>query len=165
MPQVSKGYSLHHAYLNYSKSTRNKAQKFKVGPKKYKEIAQEYLKTIVDLILEDSKEVKLPYNMGEIRIKRSMTSYEMADDNSYKMKVDWKATKELWKTCDECRERKQRVYHLNEHSDGWYSRWFWSKQNVNIKNQSAYSFDPSFTNRRRLAKIMKTDGGYKRYFE
>lgn len=165
MPQVNKGYSLDHSYRFYNKSVAKKAQKFKISRREYKDICAEYINTIVNMMLEQGQTISLPYGLGNLFIRRSLTIPEMGlEKGNRKLKIDWKGTKDLWNTNPELKELKQKVYHLNEHSDGWYAVWHWTKYNVKIKGQRSYSFEPTWTNARRLAKLMYVPKWYQRYF-
>lgn len=165
MAKISKGYSLDHAYGFYKKSVAKKAQKFKISKKEYKEICKEYISTIIDIMLLEGQTIPLPYGLGDLRIRRSLTIPEFGLAKSdRKLKIDWKSTNELWKSNPELKEQKQFVYHLNDHSDGWYAVWHWTKFNMRLKGKRVYSFDPCWSNKRRLAKIMQEPKAYSRYF-
>lgn len=163
MPQVKEGYSLSHAYRFYKKNVAKKAQKFKIGEKEYKEISKEYINTIVDLMLEKGQVITLPYGLGDLKIRRSLTIPEFGLSNSDRdLKIDWFSTNKLWRENPELK-KKQYVYFLNEHSDGWYAVWHWVKFNIKIKGRRSYSFDPTWTNRRRLTQLMRIPKWYQRY--
>ena len=69
---------------------------------------------------------------------------------------NWKETKELWNECEECREKKQIVYHTNSHSGGIRYRLHWSKKKSLIRNKTLYSFRLTRDNKRRInADILK----------
>jgi nucleoid DNA-binding protein len=166
MPQVKQGYSLDHAYRSYIKSVSKKSVKFKISKKEYREICKEYIDTIVDLMLEKGETIKLPYGLGDLKIRRSLTipEFGMTPETKKRMKIDWFNTKKLWKEHPELKEKKQFIYHLNEHSDGWYAVYHWTKFNIKIKGRRSYSFDPAWTNARRLSKLMQQPKYYTRFF-
>lgn len=164
MAKVTKGYSLDNAYRSYCKTVAKKAQKFKISRKEYKDICKEYIKVIVNLMLEKGQTIKLPYGLGELKIRRSLTIPEFGLAKSdRKLKIDWFNTNKLWKDNPELR-KVQYVYYLNEHSDGWYAVWHWTKFNTRIKGRRSYSFEPCWTNKRRLAKLMQQSKHYTKYF-
>ena len=107
--------------------------------KYYKDICDEFNKLFIDEILISSEEMRLPYRLGTIRVKKSKMKY----DDKNKLKIDWAASKKLGK----------RIYHLNDHTGGYKYRFYWTKGIV--KNITAYSFIPTRTNTRRLASILK----------
>ena len=105
----------------------------------YRRICDEFNKLFIDEILISSEEMRLPYRLGTIRVKKSKMKY----DDKNKLKIDWAASKKLGK----------RIYHLNDHTGGYKYRFYWTKGIV--KNITAYSFIPTRTNTRRLASILK----------
>ena len=88
---------------------------------------------------------------------------ENGDVDKRKMPVDWLKTKALWDNVypgldqDELKEikKKQIVYQLNEHSDGYGFYMFWERFNCNIRNNKMYSFRSTYTNNRFLARMIK----------
>lgn len=114
----------------------------------YQTICDEFNKLLIDEILINSEEVRLPYRLGTIRVKKSKMKYE--DKN--KLKIDWAASKKL----------NKRIYHLNDHTGGYKYKFYWTKGIV--KNITAYSFIPTRTNTRRLASILKDKNRQLDYF-
>ena len=92
---------------------------------------------LIDLIVSDAEEVSLPCRLGTLRIKKIKSKER-------KM-VDWKLTKEYGKL----------IYHLNMHTDGYYYKWHWKKQNALFTNKSVYSFKPLRKYKRGMAKLLK----------
>jgi hypothetical protein len=102
----------------------------KVGDKFYKEAVQEVL---------NGKVLYLPFGLGRIRIiKKKLSNYKRV---TY---INWKESKLLGK----------RVYHLNEHSDGYnyFIKWD-NKFGVNWVRR--YNFVPTRNFKRTLARIIK----------
>tara|TARA_R110000744_G_scaffold324921_1_gene430745 strand:- start:339 stop:803 length:465 start_codon:yes stop_codon:yes gene_type:complete len=123
----------------YKYYTQNTIKELQVDKKTYRKICDEFNKLIIDEILIDSSEIRLPYRLGTLRIKKSKMKY----DDKNKLKIDWAASKKTGK----------RIYHLNDHTGGYKYRFYWTKGIV--KNITAYSFIPTRTNTRRLASILK----------
>ena len=122
---------------------------FSVDYKTYRSVCEEFNKKVVEDILYEAGEFKLPYRLGEIRIQKKKMLFETS-----KMKIDWKATKEAGLI----------VYHMNDHRDNYRYRWYWKKKNVIVQNKTLYSFIPSRANKRELAKLLKTEKSID-YFE
>ena len=114
----------------------------------YQTICDEFNKLLIDEVLISSEEIRLPYRLGTIRIKKSKMKY----DDKNKLKIDWAASKKLGK----------RIYHLNDHTGGYKYKFYWTKGVV--KNITAYSFIPTRTNTRRLASILKDKNRQLDYF-
>jgi len=116
---------------------------YKVGYKKYRAICEDFNKRIIDKILLKAFEFKMPYRLGSLRIRKKLMNYSKKN----KLKIDWQATN----------QQKKVMYHLNDHTNGFNYRWFWSKINAVIKNKSVYSFQATRTNKRRLAALLKNN--------
>jgi len=123
-------------------------EKILVDKSLYQTICDEFNKLLIDEILINSEEIRLPYRLGTLRIKKSKMKY----DDKNKLKIDWAASKKLGK----------RIYHLNDHTGGYKYKFYWTKGIV--KNITAYSFIPTRTNTRRLASILKDKNRELDYF-
>ena len=131
---------------NYYKD--NVIPELQVDKQTFRKICDEFNKLIIDEILVNSEEVRLPYRLGTIRVKKSKMKY----DDKNKLKIDWAASRKLGK----------RIYHLNDHTGGYKYRFYWTKGIV--KNITAYSFIPTRTNTRTLASILKDKDRQLDYF-
>ena len=119
-----------------------------VDKKLFRTICDEFNKLLIEEILINSEEIRLPFRLGTVRIKKSKMKY----DDKNKLKIDWAASKKLGK----------RIYHLNDHTGGYKYRFYWTKGI--IKNITAYSFIPTRTNTRTLASILKDKNRQLDYF-
>ena len=79
----------------------------------YKRILECMCKVILNHVLNSSEGFKMPYGLGMIQIGK----YQPKNYDSKSLSVDYKASKEY----------NKRIYHLNEHSDGYKFRLYWSK--------------------------------------
>jgi hypothetical protein len=140
-----KDYGRLDIYKSYKKDTIPELQ---VDYKIFGKICDEFNKEIMDEILINSSEIKLPIRMGSLRVKK--TKMNFTDKNT--LRVDWQASKKF----------NKRIYHLNEHTGGYKYRFYWSRGI--IKNITAYSFIPTRTNSRRLASILKDNNRELDYF-
>ena len=126
----------------------NVIPELQVDKQMFRKICDEFNKLVIDEILVNSEEVRLPYRLGTIRVKKSKMKY----DDKNKLKIDWAASRKLGK----------RIYHLNDHTGGYKYRFYWTKGIV--KNITAYSFIPTRTNTRTLASILKDKDRQLDYF-
>jgi hypothetical protein len=124
---------------------RRKILQESVSRKDHWKICTLFNKRLSEEILK-GKHVRFPFKLGIIRIKKTKQS-----------------TKRLRYDYGYYRKTGQKLVHLNEHSDGFTSKWYWNKRNVSIKGVLAYSFVPVRTNKRALAKVMKEKNGHKRF--
>ena len=140
-----KDFGSNDVYTHYKDKVISELQ---VDKQKFRKICDEFNKLLIDEILVNSEEMRLPYRLGTIRIKKSKMKY----DDKNKLKIDWAASRKLGK----------RIYHLNDHTGGYKYRFYWTKGIV--KNITAYSFIPTRTNTRTLAGILKDKNRELDYF-
>ena len=131
-----KDYGSNEVYKHY---TQEVIKELQVDRKLFRKICDEFNKLLIDEILISSEEIRFPYRLGTIKVKKSKMKY----DDKNKLKIDWAASRKLGK----------RIYHLNDHTGGYKYRFYWTKGIV--KNVTAYSFIPTRTNTRSLASILK----------
>lgn len=108
---------------------------------KYRCIIVDFFKYLRDQLLEQSKEIKLPYRMGSLCIIKSRPKY--MDKRS--LCIDYQA----------CRKYGKLILHENEHSDGFKYRAYWSKTDVVLPNKSKYQLILTRHNKRQLAQYIK----------
>ena len=116
---------------------------YNVGYKTYRSICEEFNKLIIDQILLKAREFVMPYRLGTLRIKKKKMNYSPSLKN--KLKINWAETNKY----------KKVIYHLNDHTNGFNYRWYWTKKKAIIKNKTIYSFQATRTNKRRLAGLLK----------
>ena len=140
------------AFIHYKDNVK-KDSEFDVDYKTYRAICTDFNKSIVEDILMKAVEFKVPYRLGNIRIKKKKMNFK--PDNRKYLKLDWKRTNETG----------IRVYHLNDHTDGYNHRWYWEKSKAIIKNKKKYYFEATRSNKRRLASLLKDEYSGVDYFE
>lgn len=106
----------------------------------YKRILDEMCKVILEYIFERSEGFKMPYGLGFIQVGK----YRPKTMTSKSLSVDYKTSKEYDK----------RIYHLNEHSDGYKYRLYWSKQPKTFPDRYKYQLNLVRQNKRRLAQLI-----------
>lgn len=106
----------------------------------YKRILKEMSSTILEHVLERSEGFKMPYGLGFIQIGK----YKPKSYNDKSLSVDYKASNEYGK----------RIYHLNEHSDGYKFRLYWSKIPRVFPDRYKYQLCFVRANKRRLAQLI-----------
>lgn len=129
--------------------------------KDYIAISQDFTKFIMSKVFEGEK-VKLPEGMGTLYVKGKKVKMRVHPETGEIMGAapDWVNTKKLWESSKEAKERKQLVYHLNEHTNGVRYKIFWSRKNNPIKNKSLYSLIFTRTNKRILHTLLKKGKEY-----
>lgn len=143
--------TLKHIYQYYIKDI-SKSSKYYQPYKIFRSICEDANKELSNEILEGYF-FKMPYRLGTIRIKK-----RKIDINN--LKPDFG----LFNKSEESYKNK----HLNDHSDNYYVRYYWTKRvETLIKNKSVYSYIPTRANKRELARRIKenTVNQINKYFE
>ena len=106
----------------------------------YKRILDEMCRVILDHVLNRSEGFKMPYGLGLIQVVK----YKPKKLNEQSLSVDYKISKEYDK----------RIYHLNEHSNGYKYRLYWSKIPRTFPDRYKYQLSFVRQNKRRLAQLI-----------
>lgn len=106
----------------------------------YKRILDEMCKIILNHVLMRSEGFKMPYGLGFIQIGK----YKPKQLTDKSLSVDYKASKEYGK----------RILHLNEHSDGYKYRLYWSKIPRTFPDRYKYQLSLVRQNKRKLAQLI-----------
>lgn len=111
----------------------------------YKRVLDAMCTIITQHVLEASEGFKMPYGLGFIQIGK----YKPKKLDAKSLSVDYKASKEYDK----------KIYHLNEHSDGYKFRLHWSKLPQTFPDRYRYQLNLVRANKRKLAQLIfnKTD--------
>ena len=103
----------------------------------YKRILEEMCRIILDTVLNSSDGFKMPYGLGFMQVGK----YRPKTLSGESLSVDYKAS----------REYDKRIYHLNEHSNGYKYRLYWSKIPRTFPDRYKYQLCFVRQNKRRLA--------------
>ena len=103
----------------------------------YKRILEEMCRIILDAVLNSSDGFKMPYGLGFMQVGK----YRPKTLSGESLSVDYKAS----------REYDKRIYHLNEHSNGYKYRLYWSKIPRTFPDRYKYQLCFVRQNKRRLA--------------
>ncbi len=128
--------------------------------REYLDVLYGFFDYMRELILDGSK-VALPERLGNMTIIGKKQKVIFDDEgNITNLNPDWKSTNELWSKCEECKEKKQLVYHFNEHTNRVLYKLLWSKSRVLVTNKGMYYFKPCRDFKRTLAKLIKEGKEY-----
>ncbi len=130
-----KSYTTYDIYNNWAKETESE-----VSYVRFKRISEAFNKLISDSILDASDGFKMPYGLGYVRIIK----YRPKTYTDKSLSVDYKSSKEEGKT----------IYHLNEHSDGYKFRLYWSKLPQTFPDRYRYQLKLVRANKRKLAQLI-----------
>ena len=106
----------------------------------YKRVLGCMCSTILEHLLERSEGFKMPYGLGFIQVCKYLPKTYTTDSLS----VDYAASKQYDK----------RIYHLNEHSDGYKYRLYWSKLPRTFSDRYKYQLSLVRDNKRKLAQLI-----------
>lgn len=106
----------------------------------YKRILDTMCSIILEHILNGSEGFKMPYGLGLIQIGK----YKPKTLTAQSLSVDYKASNEYGK----------RIYHLNEHSNGYKYRLYWSKIPRTFPDRYKYTLGLIRQNKRKLAQLI-----------
>lgn len=106
----------------------------------YKRVLDEMCKVILERVLERSDGFKMPYGLGFIQVGK----YRPKTMTTHSLSVDYSMSK-LY---------NKRIYHLNEHSDGYKFRLYWSKIPRTFPDRYKYQLSLVRQNKRKLAQLI-----------
>ena len=106
----------------------------------YRAVLDSMCNIILEHVLNRSESFKIPYELGFIQVGK----YSPKDFNSKSLSVDYKASKEY----------NKRIFHLNEHSDGYKFRLYWSKIPRTFPDRYKYQLAFVRQNKRKLAQLI-----------
>lgn len=145
--------NIRYSYKEYKKESKNP-----LDIKDYIELCNGYNQFLMDKVFE-GHEVVLPKQMGSMYIVGTKTKLKFTDGKP-NLAPDWVKTKKLWDECEECKEKKQLVYHTNAHSGGIRYKLMWSKKRMPIKNKTLYAFRLTRAHKRRIHDGIKNGNEY-----
>ena len=143
--------NIRQSYKGYKKNN--------VKLEEYIDICNNFNKFIMSKVIKGA-EVILPSELGTFSVLGSKHPITFNDKGEPNLAPNWVKTKELWERCEGCKEKKQLVYHTNEHSSGIRYKMVWSKKNMIITNKALYSFRLTRQNKRDISKEINNGKEY-----
>lgn len=107
---------------------------------RFKRILDKFNNIVKEDVFERSQAFKMPYGLGTVCIVK----YKPKSYTSKSLSTDYKSSKEEGK----------RIYHLNEHSDGYKFRLYWSKTPRTFPCRYKYQLMLVRENKRHLAQLI-----------
>ena len=141
-------YTLRDVYKFYCENIKSN-KIYDVPYEVYMSVNHTFYKEIMNYIIEKNGTFKMPYRLGLFFILKEKINLNKLTGHA----IDWSATNKYGKV----------IYHLNEHTDGYKYSYQWDKKDTKLPNLYFYRLVPTRSNKRRLAKLIKT-GDYD-YFE
>ena len=135
-----KSYTIEDYYISYKEYTKD-SPNYKITKSKFRDILEDYFSYLANDVIDKSKEIRLPARMGTLSvIKKKPKRY----DFTY-LSVDFNSTRQEGKT----------ILHMNDHSDGYNYKFYWSKRDMLVANKSLYELVMTRRNKRALASKIK----------
>ena len=106
----------------------------------YTRILDEMCRIILEYVLDCSEGFKMPFGLGFIQIGK----YRPKTYSDKSLSIDYKLSKEY----------NKKIYHLNEHSDGYKFRLYWSKIPMVFADRYKYQLNLVRANKRKLAQLI-----------
>lgn len=130
---------------------------YNVSSKLYLQILSEFNEMLVQVMLDENIDYKLPYNLGTIGIRKYKPKFKTENGKiiANKLPIDPIETRKLWESNPDAKARKIYVRFNNKHSEGFVFKLYWAKSKALFKNKTIYtmSFKRSF--KRMLAQRIK----------
>ena len=117
---------------------------YDVGYKKFRVIFTEYINMMMRLIIERSGVFKLPSRLGKVYVAKHRPK---RISGGFGLNVDFQNSKKLGK----------KIYHLNEHTDGYQYRFIWDRYGASVHNIAYYELIHTRTLKRSLAREIKNN--------
>ena len=131
-------YTIYDIYNNYNKRDL-------LNYTDFKNIIDKLCDNILYL-LYNGESFKFPQSLGFVQIVK----YKPKEYNNKSLSIDYKSSMDL----------NKQVYHLNEHSNGYKFRLYWSKQPFSFTNRYKYQLCFTRANKRKLAQLIFNNKDY-----
>ena len=141
-PRTKGKIPTHYGMTDYYKYFKKNNHDIKITAGRYSDIIKRFNEELINLIIEDNLDYKLPYLGASISIKKDKRIPKIVDGKLYNpTPVDWKATNKLWDEDEEARERKLLVRYNNNHTSKYVFRVYFKKYIYPFINKKYYNFD------------------------
>ena len=130
-----KSYTTYDMYNNYCRETSDQ-----IPYSTFKQVIDKFNEELKHSIFDQSEIVKLPYGLGFIGIVK----YKPKTYTPKSLSIDYKSSIEEGRT----------IYHLNDHSNGYKYRFYWSKVPQTFPDRYKYTAKLVRQNKRMLAQLI-----------
>ena len=138
----------------YKFFVKQKKENKEISKSTYNNVIKEFNSYVRDRISEKGAEYTFPKKLGSVEIKKIKPSLSIDEEGKVvnKLPINWKATRELWKTNESAKEKKTKIRYINEHTKGYTFRLYYKKKRANYKNKSIYKMQFNRDLKRSLSK-------------
>ena len=139
--RIQHPYTIKDIYLDYIKDKEMDSPYYLRSDEFYK-ICNYYFEALSKALIYDSKTYVLPFRLGHFTIVKKRPK----NFNPNTLSIDWVESKRLGKW----------IRHINDHTGGFKYRFHWTKKACMVVNKEYYRLVMSRTNKRLLAKVIKS---------
>lgn len=122
---------------------------YKIDRKKYLKLLNGFSDFLMECIL-NGETVYIPEKLGVIQVIGKKLKPKVNENGIEGLTINWQATFKLWRECESCKEKKQKVYYFNEHSQGIRYRFMWSRTAMLLRNKYYYTYVPNRKSKKKL---------------
>lgn len=155
-------------YKAYCKTLVDKNSPYNIKKSKFTKILKECNSILLDLMMLHNFEFKIPSRLGNLSLKKRKINYILDTKGNLVTKalsVNYAETNKFWKENLEAKEKKIKIYHTNDHYDGYKVMFNWSKKTSYCKGLSIVQFTSSRYAKRKLAEYLKNSSLYLEFYE
>jgi hypothetical protein len=143
----------HYGMRDYFKFFKEENPTIKLTAGQFSDIIQRFNLGVVNLIIEDNLNYKLPYLGASLAVKKDKRVPRIIDGKLYNpTPVDWQATNKLWDEDSEAKEKKLLVRYNNNHTSKYVFRINFKKYIYPFANKKYYNFQTCRTFARTLGE-------------
>ena len=125
----------------YKKKYFKQDNSFKVEQKLYNQIVSSYNEEVREIVLK-GLQINFPYNMGALTLIKYKPELQVENNKITlnKLPINAKATRDLWDSNPEAKEKKVYIRYTNKHTNGYVFKIMFSRNIARFKNKSAYDY-------------------------
>lgn len=129
------------SYKYFYKEECRKSEEEPVSLRVYLDIVHGFIKFILRKIFQGyDVELSTGKSLGTVGIRGNVKIGRLNKEGEIRgLPPDWGATKRLWRDCPECMERREIIYHTNEHTNGISYQFVWKRVGMKIAHKKIYS--------------------------
>jgi hypothetical protein len=146
--KIKAHYGMKDYYKAYYKSSENA-----VSYTQYSDIISKYNKSVIDLMLNNSMDYRVPIINFLFTIRKDKRSPVIKNGKLHNNRpIDFNKTMKLWNSDPEAKAKKIILRHANTHSSGYVYRIYCKKHESSVKNKNYYKYVASRYFKRSLSQ-------------
>lgn len=138
-------------YYNYFKKNNKNDP---ITRKQFGEILKEFNSHLRDRISSKGAGIIFPARIGRVELRKTKTEVKVDEEGKIvnNLPTNWKATRELWRSNPEAKNKSIKIKFTNEHTGGYTFKVSYLKSKAAFKNKSIYKARFNRTLKRNLSK-------------